>query len=350
LPPQLLKDQNFTNNKLQLLRSFCKKVGIQLVSREYDLSQPTPFSGSDINSLFAVVKHTIQPSKDATELLDMGKALLSIGRLDKAFEVLQEALSILHQTCGPMHALTASCYSNLAMTLYSAGDINQALAYQQKALIINERVHGLDHPDTAHSYGNLALFCHGLQKTENALSYINRALYLLKLCCGEHHPDIAATYINMAMMYQDTGNVPLSLRYLHEAKEKNQALLGADHIQTATTYHAMAVTMSVIGLYSLSVKHETKTFEILTSKLGDKDQRTRESAVWLAYFKQHASDAAQGKQQPQQPPQSAKIDSQPVLFANGGVKGPLQAADVESEGQPAPEGQQQPKKGRKGKK
>ena len=30
LSPQLLKDENFVSNKLQLLRSFCKKVGIQV--------------------------------------------------------------------------------------------------------------------------------------------------------------------------------------------------------------------------------------------------------------------------------------------------------------------------------
>ena len=65
----------------------------------------------------------------------------------------------------------------------------------------------------------------------------------------------------------------------------NEKVLGPDHIQMATTYHAMAVAMSIIGLYSLSVKHETKTLEILRTKLGDSDQRSQESLVWLNYFR-----------------------------------------------------------------
>jgi hypothetical protein len=53
------------------------------------MSEASPFSVSDICALFPLVKHTIRASRDATELLEMGKALLAIGRLARAFEVLQ---------------------------------------------------------------------------------------------------------------------------------------------------------------------------------------------------------------------------------------------------------------------
>lgn len=274
--------------KYAILRGLCHKVGLELVTKDYDMDMPHPFRKSDIISVVPIYKHVACSSADGRTLLESSKTFLDKGKLEDAVNYGTKALAKLVAVCGPYHRMTAGAYSLLAVVLYHTGDFNQATIYQQKALDINERELGLDHPDTMKSYGDLAVFYYRLQHTELALKYVNRALYLLYLTCGPSHPNTAATYINVAMMEEGLGNVHVALRYLHEALKCNQRLLGADHIQTAASYHAIAIALSLMEAYSLSVQHEKTTLRILQAKLGSEDLRTQDAAAWLEYFESKA--------------------------------------------------------------
>lgn len=274
--------------KYAILRGICHKVGLELVTKDYDMDMPHPFRRSDIISIVPIYKHVACSSADGRTLLESSKTFLDKGKLEDAVNYGTKALAKLVAVCGPYHRMTAGAYSLLAVVLYHTGDFNQATIYQQKALDINERELGLDHPDTMKSYGDLAVFYYRLQHTELALKYVNRALYLLHLTCGPSHPNTAATYINVAMMEEGLGNVHVALRYLHEALKCNKRLLGADHIQTAASYHAIAIALSLMEAYSLSVQHEKTTLRILQAKLGSEDLRTQDAAAWLEYFESKA--------------------------------------------------------------
>ncbi|KAG8058627.1 hypothetical protein GUJ93_ZPchr0002g24715 [Zizania palustris] len=274
--------------KYAILRGICHKVGLELVTKDYDMDMPHPLKRSDIISIVPIYKHVACSSADGRTLLESSKTFLDKGKLEDAVNYGTKALAKLVAVCGPYHRMTAGAYSLLAVVLYHTGDFNQATIYQQKALDINERELGLDHPDTMKSYGDLAVFYYRLQHTELALKYVNRALYLLHLTCGPSHPNTAATYINVAMMEEGLGNVHVALRYLHEALKCNKRLLGADHIQTAASYHAIAIALSLMEAYSLSVQHEKTTLRILQAKLGSEDLRTQDAAAWLEYFESKA--------------------------------------------------------------
>ncbi|XP_062220553.1 protein REDUCED CHLOROPLAST COVERAGE 2-like [Phragmites australis] len=274
--------------KYAILRGLCHKVGLELVTKDYDMDMPHPFRKSDIISVIPIYKHAACSSADGRTLLESSKTFLDKGKLEDAVNYGTKALAKLVAVCGPYHRMTAGAYSLLAVVLYHTGDFNQATIYQEKALDINERELGLDHPDTMKSYGDLAVFYYRLQHTELALKYVNRALYLLHLTCGPSHPNTAATYINVAMMEEGLGNVHVALRYLHEALKCNQRLLGADHIQTAASYHAIAIALSLMEAYSLSVQHEKTTLRILQAKLGSEDLRTQDAVAWLEYFESKA--------------------------------------------------------------
>ncbi|XP_073312255.1 protein REDUCED CHLOROPLAST COVERAGE 1-like isoform X1 [Primulina huaijiensis] len=274
--------------KFAILRGLCHKVGIELVSRDYNMESAWPFRVEDIVSLVPVHKQAACSSADGRQLLESSKTALDKGKLEEAVAYGTKALAKLVAVCGPYHRMTAGAYSLLAVVLYHTGDFNQATIYQQKALDINERELGLDHPDTMKSYGDLAVFYYRLQHTELALKYVKRALYLLHLTCGPSHPNTAATYINVAMMEEGLGNVRIALRYLHTALKCNQRLLGPDHIQTAASYHAIAIALSLMEAYPLSVQHEQTTLRILRAKLGSDDLRTQDAAAWLEYFESKA--------------------------------------------------------------
>ncbi|KAG6734003.1 hypothetical protein I3843_01G241800 [Carya illinoinensis] len=283
-----IKDEFLHVRKLSILRGLCHKVGLELISRDYDMECPYPFRKYDIISMVPVCKHVGCSSADGRNLLESSKVALDKGKLEDAVNYGAKALAKMIAVCGPYHRTTASAYSLLAVVLYHTGDFNQATIYQQKALDINEKELGLDHPDTMKSYGDLSVFYYRLQHIELALKYVNRALFLLHFTCGLSHPNTAATYINVAMMEEGMGNVHVALRYLHEALKCNQRLLGADHIQTAASYHAIAIALSLMEAYSLSVQHEQTTLKILQAKLGPEDLRTQDAAAWLEYFESKA--------------------------------------------------------------
>ncbi|XP_048426599.1 protein REDUCED CHLOROPLAST COVERAGE 2-like [Pyrus x bretschneideri] len=303
--------------KFAILRGLSHKVGLELVPRDYDMDNVSPFRKSDIVSMVPVYKHVACSSADGRTLLESSKTLLDKGKLEEAVNFGTKALSKLVSVCGPYHRMTAGAYSLLAVVLYHTGDFNQATIYQQKALDINERELGLDHPDTMKSYGDLAVFYYRLQHTELALKYVNRALYLLHLTCGPSHPNTAATYINVAMMEEGLGNVHVALRYLHEALKCNQRLLGPDHIQTAASYHAIAIALSLMEAYTLSVQHEQTTLQILQAKLGSEDLRTQDAAAWLEYFESKALEQ-----------QEAARNGTPKPDASISSKGHLSVSDL----------------------
>ncbi|CAA2995513.1 TSS isoform X1 [Olea europaea subsp. europaea] len=312
-----LKDEFQHLRKLSILRGICHKVGLELVSKDYDMESSTPFKKSDIISIVPMCKHVGCSSADGRTLLESSKIALDKGKLEDAVNYGTKALAKLMAVCGPYHRTTASAYSLLAVVLYHTGDFNQATIYQQKALDINERELGLDHPDTMKSYGDLSVFYYRLQHIELALKYVNRALYLLNFTCGLSHPNTAATYINVAMMEEGMGNVHVALRYLHEALKCNQRLLGADHIQTAASYHAIAIALSLMEAYSLSVQHEQTTLQILQDKLGAEDLRTQDAAAWLEYFESKALEQ-----------QEAARNGTPKPDASIASKGHLSVSDL----------------------
>ncbi|CAI9280769.1 unnamed protein product [Lactuca saligna] len=312
-----MKDEYQQLRKLSVLRGLCHKIGLELVSRDYDMETPNPFRSSDVISMVPVCKHVLCSSADGRTLLESSKIALDKGKLEDAVNYGTKALAKMIAVCGPYHRTTASAYSLLAVVLYHTGDFNQATIYQQRALDINERELGLDHPDTMKSYGDLSVFYYRLQHIELALKYVNRALFLLYFTCGLSHPNTAATYINVAMMEEGMGNVHVALRYLHEALKCNQRLLGADHIQTAASYHAIAIALSLMEAYSLSVQHEQTTLQILQAKLGVEDLRTQDAAAWLEYFESKALEQ-----------QEAARNGTPKPDASIASKGHLSVSDL----------------------
>ncbi|KAL3819178.1 hypothetical protein ACJIZ3_005083 [Penstemon smallii] len=312
-----LKDEFQHLRKLSILRGLCQKVGLELVTKDYDLDSSTPFKKFDIISIVPVCKHVVCSSADGRNLLESSKIALDKGKLEDAVNYGTKALAKMIAVCGPYHRTTASAYSLVAVVLYHTGDFNQATIYQQKALDINERELGLDHPDTMKSYGDLSVFYYRLQHIELALKYVNRALYLLHFACGLSHPNTAATYINVAMMEEGMGNAHVALRYLHEALNCNKRLLGADHIQTAASYHAIAIALSLMEAYSLSVQHEQTTLQILLAKLGLEDLRTQDAAAWLEYFESRALEQ-----------QEAARNGTPKPDASISSKGHLSVSDL----------------------
>jgi len=190
--PELIPISHF---QIPMLRSICRRCGIQIKARDYDLNKEVPFVTDDIINMFPVLKLSI-PRTQGEVLLEAGKNFILQGRIDFAIEYLPEALDILHQVYGPMSPETAQCLTCLAKVLFDMGNFSQAVEHQEKAVLINERVLGLDHYDTLQSYTTLAVY--RLEREEGAdptiINFMKRSLYLSYLIGGQDNPEITPLF------------------------------------------------------------------------------------------------------------------------------------------------------------
>lgn len=278
-----------------LLRRLCQRLGLRVVSRNYDFTLAQPLSLADITGVVPVVKNSLpsHPLPQAKQLLERGRLHLSSGALSTAYELLQEASALLFQVCGAAHEDAALCSSSLATVLYHAGDVAGAIAQQQRALALYTQLEGIDYHDTAFAHANLALFLHANAQTDVAVAHMRRAIYLLEFCSGPHFPEISSLYFKMGMMCQDVGQITLALLCHRESLRRGEL----DRNQAANTLHQMALACGLAGGYREALAYEKKVYSLFKEAFGEEDPRVIESAKYMAKFTEKAVEGAKGRRE-----------------------------------------------------
>uniref|UniRef100_H3GWU1 Clustered mitochondria protein homolog n=1 Tax=Phytophthora ramorum TaxID=164328 RepID=H3GWU1_PHYRM len=284
-------------HRIVLLRRLCQRLGLRVVSRNYDFSSScaTPISLDDITGVVPVVKHSLpaHPFAQAKQLLERGRQHLGQGALSSAYEFLQEASSLLFQVCGAAHEDAALCSSSLATVLYHAGDVVGAIAQQQRALALYTQLQGIDYHDTAFAHANLSLFLHANAQTDLAVPHIRRAIYLLEFCCGPHFPEISSLYFKMGMMCQDVGQITLALMCHRESLRRGEL----DRNQAANVLHQMAMACGLAGGFREALTYEKKVYSLFKEAYGEEDPRVIDSAKFMAAFTEKAVEGAKGRRE-----------------------------------------------------
>ncbi|XP_033247950.1 protein clueless isoform X1 [Drosophila miranda] len=276
--------------RICLLRAFCLKVGIQVLLREYNFDskhKPT-FGDDDIVNVFPVVKHISPRASDAYNFYTTGQAKIQQGLFKEGYELISEALNLLNNVFGAMHQENGSCLRMLARLSYLLGDAQDALAIQQRAVIMSERVNGIDNPSTILEYAHLSLYSFANGHVGMSLKLLYRARYLLVLTCGEDHPEVALIDSNISLILHALGEYELSLRFIEHALKLNLKYFGNKAMHVAVSYHLMARTQSCMGDFRSALNNEKETYSIYKSQLGEKHEKTRDSAECLRLLTQQA--------------------------------------------------------------
>jgi protein TIF31 len=277
-------DKNFNFVKLPTLRSFCLRVGLKIVTKDYDYESKTPFNFESILGIEPTIKHSTPKSLNANGFLELGRQHLLIGQFESAYEILSQSMIMFQQVQGPMNKEVATCFSHLGTILLQSNDVVQSILNQHKALIICRRVMGVDSAIESNLYQLLGLLCHSFGQPEFALKHFLRAKYINELICGSDHPDTALILANIASMYQEMGDNHKCFAYMEKAIAMNERVLGIDHLQTATTYHSIALMYGMIQKPKIALDYEKKNYRILVNKFGIQDLRVMESSQWLEMF------------------------------------------------------------------
>jgi protein TIF31 len=282
--------EQFSLQKISLLRLFCLKTGVQILLREYsfDSKNRLTFFEEDVINIFPVVKHINPRATDAYNFYTTGQTKIQQGYLKEGYELISEALNLLNNVYGAMHPEIAQCLRMLARLNYIMGDHVEAMAYQQKAVLMSERVNGIDHPYTITEYTHLALYCFANNQVSTALKLLYRARYLALMVCGENHPEIALLDSNISLILHAVGEYELSLRFLEKALALNIRYYGAKSLKVAVSFHLVARTQSCMGDFRSALNNEKETYAIYKQQLGESHEKTRESSECLRHLTSQA--------------------------------------------------------------
>merc|ERR1712079_345201 len=276
--------------KLNLLRSFCQKTGVQVLLKEYQFDNKTvqTFSEEDIVNMYPIVKHINPRATDAYNFYTTGQSKIQQGYLKDGYELISESLNLLNNVYGAMHPEIAQCLRMLARLNYIMGEHGEAMQYQQKAVLMSERVNGIDHPYTITEYTHLALYCFANSQISMALKLLYRARYLSLLVLGGNHPEVALIDSNIGLILHAVGEYDLSLKFLDKALELNLKFRGIKSLKVAVSYHLVARTQSCMGDFRSALTNEKETFAIYKSQLGEEHDKTKESGECLKHLTQQA--------------------------------------------------------------
>lgn len=155
---------NYSLQKISLLRSFCLKTGIQILLRDYNFESKNKviFYEEDILNIFPIVKHINPRATDAYNFYTTGQSKIQQGYLKDGYELISEALNLLNNVYGAMHPEIAQCLRMIARLNYIMGEHGEAMVYQQKAVLMSERVNGIDHPYTITEYVSIKCYSYML--------------------------------------------------------------------------------------------------------------------------------------------------------------------------------------------
>merc|ERR1719410_3026599 len=330
--------------KLNLMRSFCQKTGVQVMLREYQFDNKSvqTFTEDDIVNMYPIVKHINPRATDAYNFYTTGQSKIQQGYLKDGYELISEALNLLNNVYGAMHPEIAQCLRMLARLNYIMGDHVEAMSCQQKAVLMSERVNGIDHPYTITEYTHLALYCFANTQVSTALKLLYRARYLALLVTGENHPELALIDSNIGLILHAVGEYELSLKFLEKALQLNLKYHGPRSLKVAVSYHLVARTQSCMGDFRSALTNEKETFTIYKTQLGDEHEKTKESGECLKHLTQQAvvlqkkmNDLYQGKTkaglppiQIQPPSMSSVLDMLNII--NGILFVQISQADIEN--------------------
>eukprot|EP00053_Salpingoeca_punica_P008818 m.78790 g.78790 ORF g.78790 m.78790 type:complete len:427 (-) comp14760_c0_seq3:283-1563(-) len=175
----------------------------------------------------------------------LGKSLCVAGHVDRAREVLDQALQMQQAMTGEQHGETARLCISIAECYSAAGDFEAALQMRQRALQICLATSGPQDASTAAAYGNVATSQLQLEDYATALQTCSAALAALPPAFPRAQELNATLYNLKGLIHCKMGDSAKAQQALETALENAQAVRGPNtkRRQTNAIYNNLAIAM-----------------------------------------------------------------------------------------------------------
>lgn len=208
------------------------------------------------------------PAVRARFMNGLGLTLYSLGRLDQAQALLEQALAIRLEH-RPDSAELAESYNNLAVLNATVDRKDRAREYYDRAIDLRRRVLGEDHPTTSFSLTNLASLLVQTGQVEEALPAFREALAIRRNAFGPEHPAVASVLYQMGWAHANLGEHEAARDYYEQALAIRRDVMGEDHPSVAVLYNALASVARAQGSHAESLGLLERALAIYRNSYGE---------------------------------------------------------------------------------
>ena len=204
----------------------------------------------------------------------------SLGNLDDAMELYQEALDIKTCCLGDDSDEVANTLNNIAHVMVSAGRDQEALEAYQKVVKIRQDRYGKSHSSVAASLASMGDIYIKLGQLDIAMTYFEQCVQIQKL--NQEHCDERVLQ-NLGSIYGKLGEWQKAESTFNHIVKIKRVAHGIDCLDVAKTLDLLAVSYIEQGRYLESVEHLKEALRIRKACLDDADDEILASLNKLAF-------------------------------------------------------------------
>ena len=170
----------------------------------------------------------------AVSLVELGRAHVTVERIDLAEPLFREALAIRRRVLGDEHREVAVSLGDLALLLWQKGELAAAEPFFMQSLAMHRKTVGPDHPNVAQAMANLAQLKMDQNELSAAETLLQGALPIVRRSFGERHWRTARMLGHLGTVMRQQRRFDEAGATLDEALAMARDALGQDRPPVAT--------------------------------------------------------------------------------------------------------------------
>lgn len=314
---------------LPLLRRLCQRMGVRLVTKNYDvggkclcsggntsggrLTASYPIAPTDILDIVPLMKHAAAhyegfipcnmgqsvgiPSlhislPDARTTLEAAHLHTSAHSLSTALDLAQEAAALYQKvTDTSVHPGIVRCMDLMATILYEANEPGLAANHMLKSLGLQVQVAGFDSRDAMNTHVSLFQMLLTDGRGEKAVKHLRAAMYLMEVLAGPRYVEHSNNYHRLGSLYHTVGDGITAMRCFQEAANRPMN----DRLQEGVILRSTAAMLAQMGHPKAAVDTEKKAYQSFSLMFGKEHALTQASDQSLQNFMKAAVDQGNKK-------------------------------------------------------
>jgi len=199
---------------------------------------------------------------NADRLNWLGGTLEELAQYERAFQIFEQASTIVITQYGRDHPNVARGLNNIALVLEAQGDYAGALEKYDEALKIFEGYFSRNHPNMAIGLNNIALVLEAKGDYAGALAKSEEALKIFEDNFGRNHPNVATGLNTIAGVLVAQGDYAGALEKYDEALKIDEGYFSSNHPKVATTLNNIAGVLVAQGDYAGALAKSEEALKI----------------------------------------------------------------------------------------
>ena len=210
----------------------------------------------------------------ATSLNDLGAVYRQEGRLVEAEQMVREALAIRQKLFGNENLAVADSLRNLCIVLGDERKWDEAEALARQVLAMRRKLLGPEHPWVASALDDLAWAAGGNGKKEEAEALQLESLAMRRRLLPEEHRDVAKSLHLVGDTMREQGKLDAAYSVLSAALSIQSKLLGDDDPALVGTLHSMGMTLEDQGKFAEAENVLREALALRRKHAGNEDPQT----------------------------------------------------------------------------